>query len=55
MIAGAAADSPDQEGFVGDKGQGGHSLVADVDKGIGAEEKAPASSLARHRAQVHEF
>ena len=25
-------------------------LAADVDKGIGVAEKAPASSLARHRA-----
>ena len=47
--AGAAADSSDQKGLVGDKVKWGHSLTADVGEGSGAAEKAPAPSLAQHR------
>ena len=48
--AGATADSPDQKGLVGDKGQLRSSLVADVGEGTSAAEKAPAQNLVWHRA-----
>ena len=42
--AGAASDSPDQEGLVGDKSQVRSTLAADVGEGTGAAEKAPAQN-----------
>ena len=47
--AGTAADFPDQEGLVGDKGQVRSFTGGYVGEGIGAAEKAPAQNLSRIR------